>query len=335
MNQREKTLAMLVGGIVAIFVVGFGIRAVLLQPLRQIDKAIKASQEKIDKINKERTLSIAADDRLQKTALKTFGETIDQASATSGEILTKRILESGLEESEFTRTPASPRKLKGAHEIGWIVQGEGPLTNIVNLLFLLENSPYLHRVENVTVTTGEAVGRVKTRFRYLTLVLDPSPDVQRKALPDKFTLDSTERHAYDDLIARDILRPYIKRPAPPPKPPTPPGSSGGTPAPTAPGPESFKVVSLSEWEGQPEVHVLDTAAQKTKRYKPGEQLAGGTIVCVDYREMPMPDSFALSESRVILKVGSEFWAIERGKTLADKHKLEPEQLPREVANLPK
>lgn len=335
MNKREKTLALLVGGLVAVFVVGFGIRSVLIQPLRAIDRTIKASQEKIDKISKERTQSIAADDRLRKTALKTFGETIDQASAASGEILTKRILESGLEESEFTRTPASPRKLKGAQEIGWIVQGEGPLTNIVNLLFLLENSPYLHRVENVAVTTGETVGRVKARFRYLTLVLDPSPDVQRKALPDKFTLDSTERHAYDDLIARDILRPYIKRPAPPPKPPTPPGNPGGTPAPTAPGPESFKVVSLSEWEGQPEVHVLDTAAQKTKRFKPGDQLAGGTIVCVDYREMPMPDSFALSESRVILKVGSEFWAIERGKTLADKHKLEPEQLPREVANLPK
>jgi hypothetical protein len=187
----------------------------------------------------------------------------------------------------------------------------------------------------LSVTTGEAVGRVKARFRYLTLVLDPSPEVQRKALPDKFALDSTERHAYDDLVARDILRPYIKRPEPPPKPATAPGSPGGTPALTAPGPESYKIVSLSEWEGQPEIHVLDTSAQKTRRFKPGDQLAGGTIVCVDYRELTMPDSFALSESRVILKIGNEFWAIERGKTLADKHKLEPEQLPRELANLAK
>ena len=81
--------------------------------------------------------------------------------------------------------------------------------------------------------------------------------------------------------------------------------------------------------------MLDTAAQKTHRYKLGDQLAGGTVVCIDYRELPMPDSFTLSESRVILKMGAEFWAIERGKTLADKHKLNAEQLPREVANLPK
>jgi hypothetical protein len=335
MNAREKILAGAVGGLVGIFVIGFGLRAAILKPLSDIDKRIKASKEKVEKITNEKRLFFATEDRMKQAGLKTFGDTIDQASATSGEILTKRILESGLEESEFTRTPASPRKLKGAQEIGWLVQGEGPLTNIVNLLFLLENSPYLHRVENVSVTTGEAAGRVKARFRYLTLVLDPAPDVQRKALPDKFTLDSTERRAYDEMIARDILRPYIKRPAPPPKPLHGPGSSGGTPPPVAPGPESYKVVSLSEWEGQPEVHVLDTAAQKTKRYKPGDQLAGGTIVCVDYRELPMPNSFALSESRVILKVGNEFWAIERGKTLADKHKLETEQLPREVANLVK
>ncbi len=334
MNQREKILSAVVGGIVAVGVIGFGVRAALLQPLRDIDKRIKASQEKFEKINAEKRQFFATEDHVKDVALKTFGDTIDQASATSGEILTRRILESGLEESEFTRTPASPRKIKGAQEIGWIVQGEGPLTNIVNLLFILENSPYLHRLENLSLTTGESVGLVKTRFRFLTLVFDPAPDVQRKALADKFALDSPERRAYDDLIARDILRPYIKRPVPPAPRPGKSSGPGGTPPP-APGPESFKVVSLSEWAGQPEVHVLDGPAQKTKRYKLGDELAGGTIVCIDYRELPVPDSFALSESRVILKIGADYWAIERGKTLADKHKLSAEQLPREIANAAK
>ena len=48
--------------------------------------------------------------------------------------------------------------------------------------------------------------------------------------------------------------------------------------------------------------------------------------------MPMPDSFALSESRVIVQIGSEFFAIERGRTLAEKRKLQPDQLPRDLAN---
>jgi hypothetical protein len=332
MNRREKILFSAVSGLVGLFIVGFGIRAALIKPLKDLDKRITASREKFDKINAEKRQFFSTEDHLKNLALQTFGDNVDQASAASGEILTRQILQSGLEETEFTRVPAPPRKLKGASEIGWMVQGEGPLTNVVNLLFVLENSPYLHRVEGLSIGPGDHPGRAKVRFRFLTLIFEPAPEVTRKALPEKVALDSVERRTYDDLIARDLLRPYIKAP---PKPAVQianksnQNSAGGV---TAPGPESFKVVSLSEWNGQPEVHVLDTTAQKTTRYVPGQKLAGGEIVCVDYRELALPGSFALSESRVILKVGSEFWAIERGKTLADKHKLDPDQLPQNLAN---
>ncbi len=95
-----------------------------------------------------------------------------------------------------------------------------------------------------------------------------------------------------------------------------------------PGPESLRVVSLSEWQGQPEVHVRDMAAEKTLRFKPGDNLAGGVVRMVDYRPMPLPGNEALkSFSRVIIQIGAEYWAVERGQTLADKHKLSPEQLP--------
>jgi len=48
--------------------------------------------------------------------------------------------------------------------------------------------------------------------------------------------------------------------------------------------------------------------------------------------MPFPKKPALlSQSRVILAIGEEFWAIERGNTLADKHKLVTEQLPEKLA----
>jgi hypothetical protein len=35
----------------------------------------------------------------------------------------------------------------------------------------------------------------------------------------------------------------------------------------------------------------------------------------------------VSNSRVILKIGSEYWAIERGRTLAEKYKLALNQVP--------
>ena len=56
------------------------------------------------------------------------------------------------------------------------------------------------------------------------------------------------------------------------------------------------------------------------------------MVCIDYRSLPMPgNSYLRSDSRVILRIGGDYWAIERGKTLADKHKLTIEQLPASLA----
>ena len=105
----------------------------------------------------------------------------------------------------------------------------------------------------------------------------------------------------------------------------------GMPAPAppgTPGPETYRLVSLSEWGGESEIHVRDLTAQKTLRYKVGDSIAGGVIVLVDYRPMPTPGrEHVLSGSRVILRIGNEYWAIERGGTFAQRHKLKPEQLP--------
>jgi hypothetical protein len=335
MNAREKVLAGVVGGLVGVFVVGYALYALINKPLKEIDKRTAVLREKLEKVKAEKRGYFAAEDQVKAMTLRTFADTIDQASAKSGEMLTRTILSSGLQEMEFTRLPLGPRRLKGANEIGWSVQGEGPLASVVNLVFQLQESPWLHRIESLTVTAGDVPGAVRLRFRYLTLVMDPAPEVQRTELAVARSIDSNERRLLDSLVDRDILRPYIKRPPPPAPPPasggTPSASPGGPAAP--PGPESFRIVSLSEWQGQPEIHVRDMVNQKTARYKPGDSLAGGTVVMVDYRPLPMPGNSGLqSFSRVLLKIGTEFWAIERGKTLADKRRLVPSEFPAELAN---
>lgn len=333
MNTREKVLAGVVAGLVGTFVLGYGLYALINKPLKEIDKRTAVLREKLDKVKAEKRAYFAAEDQVKAMTLRTFADTIDQASAKSGEMLTRTILSSGLQEMEFTRLPLGPRKLKGANEIGWSVQGEGPLASVVNLVFQLQESPWLHRLESLTVTAGDLPGAVRIRFRYLTLVMDPAPDVQRTELVAAHSIESNERRLLDSLVDRDILRPYIKRPPPPPTAPTgtSPGAAPGTP-PAPPGPESFKIVSLSEWQGQPEIHVRDMVNQRTARYKPGDSLAGGTVVMVDYRPLPMPGNSGLqSFSRVLLKIGTDFWAIERGKTLADKRRLAPSEFPAELA----
>ncbi len=331
MNSREKLLASVISSLLGIFVFGFGIRALIVQPLRDVDKRTAVVREKIEKIKTERRNYFAAEDRLKTIAATTFADSVDEASAKSGEALTKKILLSGLEESDFSRLPVGPRKLRGANEIGWNVQGDGPLDKVVNLLFVLTESPHVHRVDNLSVSVGDSPGLVRVRFRFLTLVLDPSPEVTRTNLLSRVTLESPDRRLLDEIARRDILRPYIKRPPPPPPPGQPGQPALATPG-TPPGPDTFRVVSLSEWQGQPEVHVRDLAQQRTLRFRPGDDFAGGSIVMIDYRPMPMPGNAMLqSFSRVIFKIGREYWAIERGQTLADRRKLATTELPAQLA----
>ena len=330
MNKRERKLLILIGGLVGVFVIGFGVRLIVLQPARNLDSQIAGLRRQIAKLRDERRTYFADEEKIKAITRITFAEQVDRASAKSGEMLTKAILHSGLRESDFTRLPVGPRKIRGADEIGWNVQGDGQLMSVINLLFQLQESPYLHRIEGLAIVDANAPGYVKVRFKFLTLIIDPAPDVKLAPLVTQYALNSEPRRHYDGIVQRDILRPYIQRPPPPPAPP----QSTPPPPPVQPGPESMRIVSLSEWEGVPEVHVRDLVNQRTIQYKVGDDLAGGTIVMVDYRPMPMSGHAGLqSFSRVILKIGTEYWAIERGRTLMEKHKLSPAQLPENLSKL--
>lgn len=329
MNAREKKLAIAIGGIAGLLVLAGGIRAVMVKPLQKIDKLTASSRDKLEKLKGERRAYFAAEDVVKGFVKRTFADQIDQASAKSGEVLTKQILQSGLRESDFSRLPVGPRRVgRSANEIGWSIQGQGKLSDVINLIYLLQESPYLHRIENLAVSQGDAPGHVRVGFRFLTLVLDRAPLVETTQLVSKASVEAPERRKYDGIAARDLLRPYVKRA--PDK-----GEPSSRPAQSAPaGPAALRVVSLSEWGGQPEIHIRDQTNQKTAQYKPGDELAGGTIVMVDYRALPMPGKEALqSFSRVILKIDNEYWAIERGQTLADKYRLAPELLPPSLSKL--
>ena len=327
MNNREKRLLSIIGGIVGLvllFVVG---RGIFLKPLTEIDRRIAGVREKLDRLTKERRDYFAAEDAVKAVAARTFSDDIDQASALFGEMLTRTLINSGLREADFSRLPTGTRKIRGALETGWTIRGDGPLPQVINLIFLLDRATPVHRLDGLTLSPSDAPGRVRVSFRYLTLVPSPCPEVERVDLESKLNAESPERRAYDPMVARDLLRPYIPRPAPAPpagQPPAPPRPA----PPGTPGPETYRLVSLSEWGGESEIHVRDLTAQKTLRYKVGDSIAGGVIVLVDYRPMPTPGrEHVLSGSRVILRIGNEYWAIERGGTFAQRHKLKPEQLP--------
>lgn len=328
MNKREKLLWLIVGSL-ALLLVGFiVIKILFLKPLQEIDRQTTLLREKLRLIHEEGRAFFSSEDYIKRTAQTTFGGNADVATARAGKMVTDLILRVGLPESEFARTPVGPRKMRGAQEVGWNIHGEGPLPKIIDLLFELEQCPQLHRLEGVVISAAEKPSRVKARFQFLTLVIDSAPEVARLDLKPKFTLADPERRAYDIIARRDLLRPYLKRSGPDRAL----AATDGDPL-AAGRPELLKVVSLSDWQGAPEVHIMNLASMKLLRFKPGDELSGGQIVMVDYRARPMPGKPGLaSYSRMILKIGADYWAVEHGQTLADKYKLGADALP---SGLPK
>ena len=276
MKGHEKQLAWLGGGLLLLVGLVFLVYAVIVRPLRNMDGKTASLRAQLQKVQAERKAFVAAQEKLKELTQRTFSDKVDPASAQSGAMLTKQILASGLAEADFSRLPVGPRKLpgaQGAQEIGWSVNGRGPLDKIVNLLFLLEESPYVHRIENLDISGGEGSNQIKVRFRYLTLVIDAAPAVDPIDAAPKYALDSPERRRYDALVGRDFLRPYME-----PAPPAAAAQAPAPPPPAGPGPENFQVVSLSQWGGQAEVHVLDRSQGSTKRYQAGQEL-GGAWLC--------------------------------------------------------
>ena len=183
----------------------------------------------------------------------------------------------------------------------------------------------LHRIENLSVQPGGDVATRRISFRYLALLFGPMSGVTLVTEEAALVPNEGRRKQLAAITRRALFRPYVKRPPPPPPPPPPP-KKADPPPPS--GPETYRLVSLSEWKGRSEVVVLDTNKGLTTKYRTGDELAGGKVVAVDYRTLPRPKNPDLeSSSRVIISADNALWAIESGDTLADKYELSADRLP--------
>jgi hypothetical protein len=331
MNPRARILAFVALGGAAAWVLVFAVKGFVFAPLGPVDAQIVQLQGKLEAAGKERASFLTDESYLRALDPRTFGTLPDTAAAEVGETLTGHILRSGLSESDFTRVPTGQRRLPGAVEIGWTVQGEGALDRIVDLLYLLDADPRLHRIDGLSLSSGSQGDRVRVRFRFLTLLLVPAPPPAGTEPLPPATLDPAGRGLYAGIVRRDLLRPYVpRREKPPERGASGPPPSGAEPAADEPGLnlDDFRVVSLSSWGNGPEVHVRDIRDDRVRVFLPGQEFGGVEIVAVDYRPMPFPDRAGLlSYSRVILRESDALFAVECGQTLGQKRALATDELP--------
>jgi hypothetical protein len=277
---------------------------------------------------------------LEGWAALTYDRDELRASAKIGAALAGLVERAGLNLKTFSLQPVQGMRVRGAYrEIGRNIRVRGKLQNVVDFLYLLRQEPHLHRLENLSISPLHKTGEVDLSVRYVTVVIDDLAggdlETDKLATTAPTDLDSEQRKLFDSVVSRDLFRPYIQRRvervvvAPPPP------RRREDPPPPPPNPGRFRVVGLPELNQRQEVLVSDIATGQLRSYEAGDTLGGGTIAMVDYRPLPRVDNpQMLSPSRVIFRVGPDYWAVELGQSLTQKRRLPRDQLPEKIRSLP-
>lgn len=353
MKDRHRKLlgraAMIAAGLFVVYLLAdFAVLGPLAEKSDRIQR-LSGEVSDLQRRNHRETRYLAM---LRKHAAKTYGADPITVSEQIRVRLDKMVELSGLHRDGTAQPVTGQADPNSFREIGWSVDLAGRLEQVVNMLYLLNKDPYLHRIEALRIVPQRDGRTVELSFRYMTIVIDEKlltlkrqvgnvtdtiviPTAAEDSLPLPSLAQNADRSAYGLISVRNIFRPYIKKPPPPaPQPPRrdPPAVATAPPAQaTAPDASRFKLVSLTQWGREQDISVKDMKTGEIRRYNLGDPLAGGQIVMVDYRNMPKPENpELLSPSRLIVRLGEDYFAVELGATLAQKHRLDKNQLPSDL-----
>ena len=329
--DRKKLLiagASLVGALLVFTIVW----ASVLRPAAILDANAAYLEEQIRATRAE----LAGEPQVRARLEDLFRHTFDPNETKVSEALRSRVTDllrpSGLVTQQFRLLPVnSPPvpKTKDRPVSRTITIKEGRLGNVVDLLYLLDEEPHLHRFDTLKLTPASERGKVDLSVTYSTLVMDMPKGPLPATLPadvQTASLDSNDRHYLRIIEERDIFRPYEKKRTVPVEV----VQSTGNPPPPEPG---WRLAGLPTIFGTEMVHVRNMQNGETRTYKIGQTLPflDGKIVMIDCRLMPRHDNPKLfSDSRVILQMKDTYWAVELGDPLAQKHRLTPPELPPEL-----
>lgn len=345
MTGREKNLAVFVGSLVGVAAVYGAVNGLYLGPLRQAEADIVNRSNDLAKLKRSNDANAVVAGRLAQIAARTFDSDETRAGAQLGATLAALVERAGLSPQKLSLQPVTGVKVRGAYkEIGRSIRVRGKLANLVDFLYLLRQQPHLHRLDSISIGPIPRSDEMDLQARYSTLIIE-GDDVAKLPVGKATTqtaavdLDSDERRLLDGIASRDIFRPYVQRRAetiavrPPPVetdsgPKVTIGVRPVEPPPPVKPPTRFKLVGLPRWDDRQEAIVSDSSSGQVRVYKPGDEVAGGKLLAVDYRPIPSPKNEQMtSPSRAIIQIGPDVWAVELGQDLSEKRRLKAEQLP--------
>ena len=338
MNKREKILAAITAGIICVIVLYTLVNGLFLSPATSLDEDIRNTKRNIDKLEQTKRSMKVKTAHLKALAALTYGKDDDDVEKKTFSHLMAMLDRSGLTSEGKGVSKGNTKSSGDLRETAWRVLKGGKMEHILNLLYMLEEDPTLHRIENLSISPRERDGPFRVEFDYVALSLASRKGPQfatTRPSDIKLAIDlkSDRRKLYNVIPERDIFRRYIKYVAPP-KPPAvvvkKPTPRIDPPKPPAGPKPKYRICGLPTFGGEPEVWVVNEIDKTgaVYKYKQGEKLMGWEIVMVDYRMLPDPDKPDLfSPARVIVKIDSDYWAIEGNQYVTAKRILKGSDLP--------
>ena len=344
--SRDKLVGLIVAAVAAVGLLYAVARGMWLGPLDDCDTQQAALEKKIDEDKTtNRRLSIS----LRKYAAlrdRTYADTSQHASVLVGRRIHELAKQAGLGQSEYTATTFSSRGGEGFGLVGCSVQGRSvSLSRLTNFLYLLKHDHHLRRVTNLEISPQPDKESFNFTLRYVTPVFDsmtPAPIAKRKPMKPEYLeiagLNTPGRAAYNVVHERNVFKPYRKPyVAPPPRttrttrrPPDRIPPPRTVPIPSY---DRLVVTGLPGFGDHHEVHLTAPGSHEATVLKVGKKTPVGVIEMVDYRELWVAgegERKRLSSGRVILKIGKDYWAVERGDPLGKRRLLKHDELPGEL-----
>jgi len=337
MSRRDKIVAAVVAAAAALALLYALADRLILGPIEKLDRQERALVTGSNELRVENARLRRHVHEYVALRKRTFADTTLRAGVLVGRRINELARRAGLEQGELTVQTFTRGGGAGSFsQVGCRLHGTMSLRRLTNLLYLLREDAYLHRITTLKLQPQKDRDQVAVALLYATPVLDgklPGRVVDRRQAATRpaepASLTSAGRSAYDVIPERNLFKPYVPRTVRRP-PPRRPERRPSRPDPPAPAPRAPRVVvtGLPARDGHPEVHLTRPNRPEAKVYKVGDKLPVGRIVMVDYRVLPHPsDPKRRSSGRVILRVGKDYWAVERGQSLDQRRLLRPEELP--------
>lgn len=336
MNKREKIVAAVTAAIICLIVLYTLVNSLFLSPANALNVSIINAKKNVSDLTRTKKSMDNKTEHLKSLAALTYGKDDGEVEKKTLSHLMAMLDRSGLTSAGKGVSKGNTQNSGDLREVAWRVLKGGKMEHILNLLYMLEEDPTLHRIESLSISPREKDGPFRVEFDYVALLLTTRKGPQfttTRPSDVKLAIDmkSARRKLYDVIPARDIFRRYIKRIPPTTVVASPtPTTQKDTPTPPAGPKPKYRICALPTFHGEPEVWVVNEIDETgaVHKYKEGEKLMGWEIVMVDYRMLPDPDKpELLSPARVIIKIDSDYWAIEGNQYITAKRILKGSNLP--------